>query len=121
MIFDMDKETLPREQLEELQLRRLKDMCNRVYANVPLYRRRFDEIGITPEDIRSLNDIRLLPFTDKQDLRNSYPYGMFAVPRENIVRLHASSGTTGKATVVGYTRRDLDTWSELVARSLTMA
>lgn len=121
MIFDMDKETLPREQLEELQLRRLKDMCNRIYANVPHYRRRFDEIGITPEDIRSLDDVRLLPFTEKQDLRNGYPYGMFAVPRENIVRLHASSGTTGKATVVGYTRRDLDTWSDLVARSLTMA
>lgn len=121
MIFDMDKETLPREELEALQLRRLKDLCARVYANVPFYRRRFDELGITPADIRSLADLKHLPFTEKQDLRNGYPYGMFAVPRENIIRLHASSGTTGKSTVVGYTQRDLDTWAELVARSLSMA
>lgn len=121
MIFDMDKETLPREELEALQLRRLKDVCARVYANVPFYRRRFDELKITPADIRSLGDVKYLPFTEKQDLRNGYPYGMFAVPRENIIRLHASSGTTGKSTVVGYTQRDLDTWAELVARSLSMA
>ena len=121
MIFDIDKETLPREDLEALQLRRLKDLCNRVYANVPFYRRRFEERGIAPSDIRSLNDLKLLPFTEKQDLRNNFPYGMFAVPPQNIVRLHASSGTTGKATVVGYTRRDLDNWSDLMARCLSMA
>ena len=121
MIFDMDKETMPREQLQELQLRRLKDMCHRIYANVPFYRRRFDEIGMTPSDIRSLDDLKNLPFTEKQDLRNGYPFGMFAVPRENIVRLHSSSGTTGKATVVGYTRRDIENWAGLVARCLAMA
>ena len=121
MIFDIAHETLPREELEALQLRRLKDLCNRVYANVPFYRRRFDELGITPSDIRSLKDVKLLPFTEKQDLRNNFPYGLFAVPPQNIVRLHASSGTTGKATVIGYTRRDLDNWADLMARCLSMA
>ena len=121
MIFNVARETLPREELEILQLRRLKDVCARVFANVPFYRRRFEERGIIPEDIRSLADLSLLPFTEKQDLRNNYPFGLFAVPRETIVRLHASSGTTGKATVVGYTRRDLENWSELMARSLAMA
>ena len=121
MLFNIKLETLPREEMEALQLRRLQDLCNRVYANVPFYRNRFDEAGITPADIRSLKDLRLLPFTEKQDLRDHYPYGLFAVPRDNIVRLHASSGTTGKAVVVGYTARDLDTWSELAARSLSAA
>lgn len=121
MIFDIAHETLPREELEALQLRRLRDLCNRVYANVPFYRRRFDELGITPSDIRSLKDVKLLPFTEKQDLRNNFPYGLFAVPPQNIVRLHASSGTTGKATVIGYTRRDLDNWADLMARCLSMA
>ena len=121
MIYNADRETLPREDLEALQLRRLRDACARVYANVPFYRRRFEECGLIPDDIRSLSDLALLPFTEKQDLRNNYPFGLFAVPRESIVRLHASSGTTGKATVVGYTRRDLDNWSELMARSLVMA
>jgi len=121
MIFNVERETLPREDLETLQLRRLKDVCARVYANVPFYRRRFEERGLSPEDIRSLKDVSLLPFTEKQDLRNNYPFGLFAVPRETIVRLHASSGTTGKATVVGYTRRDLENWSEMMARSLAMA
>ena len=121
MIFNVERETLPREDLETLQLRRLKDVCARVYANVPFYRRRFEECGLSPEDIKNLKDISLLPFTEKQDLRNNYPFGLFAVPRETIVRLHASSGTTGKATVVGYTRRDLENWSEMMARSLAMA
>jgi phenylacetate-CoA ligase len=120
MIFNAARETLPREELEILQLRRLQDVCARVYANVPFYRRRFEERGILPEDIRGLNDVSLLPFTEKQDLRNNYPFGLFAVPRESIVRVHASSGTTGKASVVGYTRRDLDNWAELMARSLAM-
>ena len=120
MIFNAERETMPREELEILQLRRLKDVCARVYANVPFYRRRFEERGLTPEDIRSLRDLPLLPFTEKQDLRNNYPFGLFALPREAIVRLHASSGTTGKASVSGYTRRDLDNWAELMARSLAM-
>jgi len=121
VLFNIKLETLPREELEALQLRRLQDLCNRLYANVPFYRKRFNEAGISPADIRSLKDLRLLPFTEKQDLRDHYPYGLFAVPRDNIVRLHASSGTTGKAVVVGYTARDLETWSELAARSLSAA
>ena len=107
--------------MEALQLRRLRDLCNRVYANVPFYRKRFDEAGITPADIKSLADLKLLPFTEKQDLRNYYPFGLFAVPRDHIVRLHASSGTTGKAVVVGYTARDLENWAELMARSMSAA
>lgn len=120
-MYDIDKETLPREDLEALQLRRLQDLCARVYANVPFYRKRFEENGIAPADIKSLGDIKYLPFTEKQDLRNHYPYGLFAVPREHIVRIHASSGTTGKATVVGYTARDLEVWAEIMARSLSAA
>ena len=121
MLFNIRQETLPREELEALQLRRLRDLCSRVYANVPFYRKRFEEIGITPADIKSLADVKLLPFTEKQDLRDYYPFGLFAVPRENIVRLHASSGTTGKAVVVGYTARDLENWAEVAARSLAAA
>lgn len=121
MLFDPKMETMPREELRALQLHRLQDLCARVYANVPHYRRAFEEREITPADIRTLDDIRLLPFTEKQDLRNGYPFGLFAVPREHIVRIHCSSGTTGKATVVGYTKRDLETWAELVARSMAMA
>ncbi len=117
MIYDVQMETLPREEMERLQFRRLKTQVERVYANVPFYRKRLDELGITPMDIRRLEDVRLLPFTEKQDLRNHYPFGLFAVPRETIVRVHASSGTTGKATVVGYTRRDLDNWAECMARA----
>ncbi len=121
MIFNLDKETLPREDLEALQLRRLKDLCARIYANVPFYHKSFDNIGITPSDINSLSDLSSLPFTEKQDLRDHYPYGLFAVPHESIVRVHASSGTTGRATVVGYTKRDLETWAEVAARSLACA
>lgn len=116
-MFQRDLESLPKDELQALQLRRLQDLCARIYANVPFYQRRFDEIGITPKDIKSLSDIKYLPFTEKQDLRNNYPYGLFAVPKENIVRLHASSGTTGKATVVGYTQRDIDNWANCMARS----
>ena len=121
VLFNIKMETLPREEIEALQLRRLQDLCARVYANVPFYRKRFDEIGITPADVKSLDDVKLLPFTEKQDMRNNYPFGLFCAPRENIVRLHASSGTTGKATVVGYTARDLDNWAECGARSLACA
>ncbi len=118
MIFNIEKETLPREDIEALQLRRLQDLCRRLYANVPFYRKRFDEVGISPADVTSLSVLASLPFTEKQDMRNHYPYGLFAVPRENIVRVHASSGTTGRATVVGYTQRDVHNWAEMVARSL---
>jgi len=121
MIFNQEKETLPREELETLQLKRLQIQCERVYANVPFYRKAFDQTGIHPSDIKSLSDVCRLPFTEKQDMRDSYPYGLFAVPIDSIVRLHASSGTTGRATVVGYTRRDLDNWAELMARSLAAA
>ncbi|NLW81732.1 MAG: phenylacetate--CoA ligase [Desulfovibrionales bacterium] len=121
MLFDVSNETMPREELDALQLRRLKSMVDRVYYNVPFYQKRFDEMGIKPEQVRSLNDLKYLPFTEKQDLRNNYPFGLFAVPRDNVVRVHASSGTTGKATVVGYTQRDVNTWAELMARSLMAA
>lgn len=121
MMFNVEKEMMPREDLERLQLSRLRNLCERVYANVPHYRKSFDEKGVHPSDIRSLDDISLLPFTEKQNLRDAYPFGMLAVPRETIVRLHASSGTTGKATVVGYTQRDLESWAECMARSMSAA
>jgi phenylacetate-CoA ligase len=114
-------ETAARGALEELQLERLRWSLAHAYANVPHYRRRFDEAGIHPGDLRALDDIRKFPFTTKDDLRANYPFGMFAVPREKILRIHASSGTTGKPTVVGYTARDLDTWSDLMARSIRAA
>jgi len=121
MIFDMEYETMPREALEPIQLRRLQTTLSRVYATVPFYRKKFDEAGLMPGDVKSLDDLKRLPFTVKQDLRDNYPFGMFAVPMENVVRIHASSGTTGKPTVVGYTARDIDTWAELIARSLASA
>ncbi|GAB6888392.1 phenylacetate--CoA ligase [Desulfothermus okinawensis JCM 13304] len=121
MMYDVEKETLPREDLEALQLKRLKYLVERVYHNVPFYRRKFDELGVKPEHIKSLSDVKYLPFTEKQDLRNNYPFGLFAVPRENVVRIHASSGTTGKATVVGYTQRDVNNWAELMGRSFMAA
>ncbi|HOJ13402.1 MAG TPA: phenylacetate--CoA ligase [Deltaproteobacteria bacterium] len=121
MIFNEEFETLPREALASLQLKRLKQVVERVYHTVGFYRKKFDEAGVKPEDIRSLEDLGRLPFTTKQDLRDNYPFGLFSVPMSNIVRLHASSGTTGKPTVVGYTRRDIETWAELMARSLAAA
>jgi phenylacetate-CoA ligase len=121
MLYDVSNETMPREELEALQLRRLKSMVEKVYYNVPFYQSKFNEMGVRPEQIRSLDDLKYLPFTEKQDLRNNYPYGLFAVPRDNVVRVHASSGTTGKATVVGYTQRDVNTWADLMARSLMCA
>ncbi|MEW5772623.1 MAG: phenylacetate--CoA ligase [Thermodesulfobacteriota bacterium] len=121
MIFDMDMETLPREDLEKLQLKRLQSLVERVYHNVPFYRKKLDERGVAPGSIRSLADLSRLPFTEKQDLRNNYPFGLFAVPKENVVRIHASSGTTGKATVVGYTKRDVSNWADLMARSFMAA
>ena len=121
MIFNIDKETMPREKIREIQLSRLQDLCRRVYANVPFYRRSFDEKGIKPSDVQSLDDLKFLPFTLKQDMRNNCPCGLFAGPMEMIQRIHASSGTTGKATVVGYTKRDIETWAECAARSLAAA
>lgn len=118
MIFNMEFETMPREALEAIQLRRLQTTVERVYANVPYYRNKFKAAGITPADIKSLDDLVRLPFTTKQDLRDNYPYGMFATPMDHVVRIHSSSGTTGQATVVGYTARDVQTWAELMARSL---
>ena len=114
-------ETMPREQLSELQLTRLQNTVKRVYENVAIYRERMDEAGVKPEDIRALDDIRRLPFTMKKDLRDTYPYGMFACKMTDVVRLHASSGTTGKQIVVGYTKNDLLAWNNLVARQLTAA
>ena len=118
MIFNMEFETLPREALEAIQLRRLQAVVERVYATVPFYRRKYQEAGVTPADIKTLKDLERLPFTTKQDLRDNYPFGMFAVPMDHVVRIHASSGTTGKPTVVGYTARDIQNWSELMARAL---
>lgn len=121
MIYNVEFETLPREALEAIQLRRLQETVERVYATVPFYRKKFDEADVRPSDIKTLQDLKRLPFTTKQDLRDNYPYGMFAVPMDNVVRIHASSGTTGKPTVVGYTARDIHTWAELMARSLVAA
>ncbi len=119
--FNEEFETLPRAALEALQLKRLQAAVARVYANVPFYRHAFDAAGVKPEDITTLSDLRRLPFTTKQNMRDSYPYGLFAAPMEEIVRIHASSGTTGKPTVVGYTQKDIETWSELMARSFVAA
>ncbi len=113
--------SLGRDELEELQLARLRDTLARAYAHVPPYTRAFDAAGVRPDDLRTLADLRHFPFTTKADLRENYPYGMFAVPREQVNRIHASSGTTGKPTVVGYTKDDLDTWAELMARSIRAA
>ncbi len=110
------EETLSRSEIEEIQLAKLKETVERVYNNLPAYRAKMDEAGVKPEHIKSLADIRLMPFITKQDMRDEYPFGWFAVPQKDIVRIHASSGTTGKPTVVGYTRRDLQTWAECVAR-----
>lgn len=121
MIWNEFIECMDRERLVKLQNERLSSMVERVYYNVPFYRRRFQEKGIEPRDITSIDQLKNLPFTIKQDLRDNYPFGLFAVPASEVVRVHASSGTTGKPTVVGYTRRDLGIWSEVMARTLTAA
>ncbi len=118
MIWDDEFETLPREALQALQSKRLRDLVDKVYAAVPFYRHRLDEAGWKAGDLRGIEDLQHLPFTGKDDLRETYPFGLFAVPMERVVRVHASSGTTGKPIVVGYTRRDIDTWAELMARTL---
>jgi len=118
MIYNEEYETMPREALEAIQLRRLQKTVARVYNTVPFYKKRFDEIGVKVDDVNFLDDLRRLPFTYKDNLRDNYPFGMFTVPMDDVVRIHASSGTTGKPTVVGYTARDIQTWSELMARTL---
>ncbi len=121
MIWNEEYETLPREALEALQLKRLKAQVARVHATVPYYRKKMEDAGVAPGDIKTLADIRLLPFTTKEDLRKNYPFGLFTVPLERVVRIHASSGTTGKPTVVGYTKRDIQLWAELMTRTLSAA
>ena len=121
MYWNKHIECMPREEMRKLQTRRLQDTVFRVYQNVPFYKKKMQEMGIAPEDIRSIDDIIHLPFTTKDDLRDNYPYGLFAAPMSEIIRIHASSGTTGKPTVVGYTRNDITNWSEVAARSLVCA
>jgi phenylacetate-CoA ligase len=119
MYWEKEKECLDKEELEQLQLERLESTLTRVQMNVPFYRKSFDEAEIDTDNISSFKDLRKLPFTTKDDLRNNYPYGLFAVPLREVVRIHASSGTTGSSTVVGYTHNDIKTWSNLTARVLT--
>ena len=121
MIWNKEYECMPREEMTALQSERLVKLVKYMYERVPFYRKKMEEVGLTPDDIKGIEDITKLPFTTKDDLRDNYPFGLFAVPNSEIVRVHASSGTTGKATVVGYTRGDLDIWSECVARCMTMA
>lgn len=121
MIWNEHIECMDREKLTQLQNERLRNMIERIYFNVPFYRKKLQEAGIEPGDIKSLDQLKSLPFTLKTDLRDNYPFGLFAVPSSEIVRVHASSGTTGKPTVVGYTRKDISTWSEVMARTLTSA
>ena len=111
---------MTRQKMRELQSERLRELVQRVYNNVPFYQKKMDNAGVKPTDIKSIDDISKLPFTSKQDLRDNYPFGLFAVPMKDIVRVHASSGTTGKPTTVGYTRNDIEIWKEVVARCFTM-
>ncbi len=121
MIWNESRECMSRDELETLQSARLVKTVDRVYHNVEFYRKKMQSLGLEPGDIKGIQDLEKLPFTTKNDLRDTYPFGLFAAPQSEIVRVHASSGTTGKATVVGYTRKDLEIWSECVARALTMA
>ena len=121
MIWNEKAECMSVQEREELQLKRLQEVVKQAYDNVPYYHQRFDQEGVVPEDIQTLEDIEKLPFTSKSDLRDAYPFGMFAVPGDDIVEVHTSSGTTGKPTVSGYTEKDINIWSEVMARSLSMA
>ncbi|MBE7030038.1 MAG: phenylacetate--CoA ligase [Ruminococcaceae bacterium] len=121
MIWNPEMECNSRGTIKQLQLERLQETVKRVYENVPFYRKKLDEAGVTPDSIKSLEDLKRIPFTVKNDLRDNYPYGLFASPLKDMVRLHASSGTTGKPIVAGYTKKDLDTWSELIARIVMQA
>ncbi len=119
MMWDPKHECMPREQLRELQLKRLKSIVRRVYNNVPYFRKKLDTLGLKPSDIKLLDDLQKLPFITKHELRETYPFGLFAKPMKDVVRIHSSSGTTGKPVVAGYTRADLNLWAELMARTLT--
>ncbi|MBR3514276.1 MAG: phenylacetate--CoA ligase [Bacteroidaceae bacterium] len=119
MIWNTTKECMSRDEMRELQGRRLHKVVDYVYHNVPFYRNKLQQMGLEPDDIKTIDDIRLLPFTTKQDLRDNYPYGLQAAPQSEIVRVHASSGTTGNPTIVGYTHKDIGVWSECMARCLT--
>ncbi len=121
MIWDRKIECASRDEMHNIQSTRLNAMVERIYKHVPFYTKKLDEKGIKPGDITDVSQLQYLPFTEKNDLRDNYPFGLFTVPQEEIVRIHASSGTTGKPTVVGYTKHDIDIWTEVVARSLTMA
>ncbi|MDR2044277.1 MAG: phenylacetate--CoA ligase [Clostridium sp.] len=114
------EETMSRQEIEDIQRNRLRETVARVWETVPYYRRKMEEAGVKPQDVRALKDLAKLPFVTKQDMRDTYPFGLFAVPKEKLLRIHASSGTTGKPTVVGYTRKDLETWTESVARIAAM-
>ena len=120
MIWNEKAECMSKDEREELQLKNLQKVVKRAYETVPYYRKRLDEVGVKPEDIKTMDDIHRLPFTTKDDLRDAYPFDMFAVPRREIVEVHTSSGTTGKPTVSGYTKKDIEIWSEVMARGLTM-
>jgi len=121
MIYNEKIECMKREDMHKLQSDKLIETVKRVYENVPFYTKKMDEIGVKPSDIKSIDDIVKLPFTTKKDLRDNYPFGLFAVKQEEIVRIHASSGTTGKPTVVGYTKKDIDNWAEVCARTIALA
>ncbi len=121
MIWNEPIETMPRDELQALQSERLRKIVAYVYERVPFYRQTFDAMGISPTDIKDIRDLPRLPFTKKSDLRDHYPFGLFAVPMKEVIRIHASSGTTGKPTVVGYTRDDLEVWAEVCARSLALS
>lgn len=120
MIWNEKAECMSKDEREELQLKNLQKVAERAYETVPYYKKRFIEVGVKPEDIKTIEDIQKLPFTSKDDLRNAYPFGMFAVPSREIIEIHTSSGTTGKPTVSGYTKKDIEIWSEVMARGLTM-
>ncbi|MFP3886105.1 AMP-binding protein [Priestia filamentosa] len=120
-MYNMEIETLTRTQVEKLQMSRLRTTLKSVYLNTNFYRTKFEKLGINPDSIQSLHDVTKLPFTTKQDFRNHYPFGLFAVPMEDIVRIHGSSGTSGKSTVVGYTKNDIKNWSKIVARAIISA
>jgi phenylacetate-CoA ligase len=121
MIWNEKYESMSRDEMKKIQSERLVKLVKYVYSNVEFYRKRMDSVGVKPSDIKGIDDITKLPYTTKDDLRDTYPFGLFAAPKSDIVRIHASSGTTGKATVVGYTKNDIDVWAECVARCLSMA
>ena len=116
MFFQKEQETMPRKKLEELQLKRLKQLVAYCMDNVPFYNERLTKAGVNADKIKTLDDIQYIPFTTKEDIRDTYPFGLFAKPRKEIIRIHASSGTTGKPTVVGYTKNDIENWSDCMAR-----